>query len=191
MAKIAIISFSGYGHTQKVAEAVLQGAQTGAEATLLPIPDDGVVTDADWATLDQADAIIFGGPTYMGNMPWQFKRFADASSGRWMQEAWKDKLAGGFTNSASQNGDKGVAMIFLQTLAAQHGMLWVSLGQLPANTKASTSNDRNHMGGAAGALATSPSDASPDEAPFKGDLQSAHDYGARIAAMAARLQSAN
>ncbi|MEL6640090.1 MAG: flavodoxin family protein [Pseudomonadota bacterium] len=189
MAKIEIIYFSGYGHTTKMAEALLNGASTEGEARLWSIPQDGVVADDVWQALDAADAIIFGGPTYMGSMPWQFKRFADASSARWMQAAWADKLAGGFTNSASLVGDKGVAMGFLQTLAAQHGMLWVSLGQMPANASDSTFDDRNHAGGSAGPLGTSPSDADSTMAPRKGDLQSAYDYGVRVSALAARLTS--
>ena len=33
-----------------------------------------------WDRLKAADAIIFGSPTYMGSVSWQFKKFADASS---------------------------------------------------------------------------------------------------------------
>ena len=51
--------------------------------------------------LDAADAIIFGSPTYMGMASWQFKKFADATSKRWFTSAWKDKVAGGFTISAT------------------------------------------------------------------------------------------
>ncbi len=44
----------------------------------------------------------------------------------------------GFSNSASLNGDKQVSLQYLQTLASQHGGIWVSLGLLPANTLAAT-----------------------------------------------------
>jgi NAD(P)H dehydrogenase (quinone) len=43
------------------------------------------------------------------------------------------KLAAGFTNSGSQNGDKQNTLMQFVTFAAQHGMLWVNLGQMPGN----------------------------------------------------------
>lgn len=182
MSKIIVIYHSGYGHTKVVAEHVAKGA--GAD--LIAISADGEIAEDDWAALDAADAIVFGAPTYMGNVSWQFKKFADATSKAWFTRKWQDKLFGGFTNSASPNGDKQVALITLQTLASQHGGLWVSLGQLPSNTKAATSDDVNNLGGSVGLLVRSPADASVDEV-HKGDLKSAELYGARIAAFAAKL----
>eukprot|EP01136_Pigoraptor_vietnamica_P019265 Opistho-1_new@66653 len=102
MSKIVIVYHSGYGHTKKVAEAVAEGSG----ASLLPIDAEGNISEADWATLAAADAIIFGSPTYMGGASWQFKKFADASSKPWYAQVWKDKIAAGFTNSATLNGDK-------------------------------------------------------------------------------------
>lgn len=191
MARIEIIYFSGYGHTAKQAAAVLEGAMTKGDARLWAIPEDGVVSDELWAAADAADAIIFGGPTYMGGVPWQFKRFADESSKRWFESAWADKFAGGFTNSGSNLGDKGEAMNYLRVLAGQHGMLWVPLNQKPANLLESTPADRNWAGGSAGAFATSPADSSPEQAPRAGDLQSAYDYGARVAGFAATKVAAS
>lgn len=178
MAKIEIVYFSGFGHTTKQAEAIAQGA--GPNARLWQVPEDGIVSQDTWAALDAADAIIFGSPTYMGGPAWQFKRFADESSKRWMGQDWADKLMGGFTNSASTNGDKGSTMLFFATLAAQHSGLWVSLSQMPANTMDSTPEHTNWGGGSFGPLATSPSDSSPDQGPRAGDLDSARQYGARV-----------
>lgn len=67
----------------------------------------------------------------MGSAPWQFKKFADASSKAWFTCAWQDKVFGGFSVSASLNGDKQVTLIGMQTLASQHGGIWVSLGVPP------------------------------------------------------------
>ena len=116
---IAVLFHSGYGHTAAVAQHVANGA--GAGARLVTIDAEGNLTDEDWQALDAADAIVFGAPTYMGNVSWQFKKVADATSGRWMAGAWKDKIFGGFTNSASPSGDKQVSLIAMQTLASQHG----------------------------------------------------------------------
>lgn len=186
MARIEIISFSGYGHTLKQAESVQQGAATEGDARLWSIPDDGVMSDPFWEAADAADVLVFGSPTYMGAPAWQFKRFADESSKRWMTGAWLDKYAGGFTNSASPVGDKGDTINYFRTFAGQHGMLWVPLGQPPANLMASTRDDRNWAGGSGGAIAVSPVDASPEQGPSAGDLLSARDYGARLGQIAKR-----
>jgi NAD(P)H dehydrogenase (quinone) len=182
MSKIAIVFHSGYGHTQRVAQAVADGAS----AELIAIDADGNLPEGGWEALNAADAIIFGSPTYMGGASWQFKKFADASSKVWFTRGWQDKVFGGFTNSASLNGDKQVTLQYLNTLASQHGGLWVSLGLPPANTKAATRNDVNNLGGSVGLLVQSPSDASAAEVP-QGDLDTAKLYGARVAAIAAKL----
>jgi NAD(P)H dehydrogenase (quinone) len=182
MAKAIVVYFSGYGHTKRVAEAVAEGA--GAE--LIAVDADGNVDDHGWAALSSADAIILGAPTYMGSVPWQFKKFADATSKKWFTREWHDKVFGGFTNSASFNGDKQVTLIYLQTLASQHGGVWVSLGLPPSNTKAATRHDVNNLGGSVGLLVQSPADASVEEM-AAGDLETAKLYGARVADVARRL----
>ncbi|HMT80021.1 MAG TPA: flavodoxin family protein [Azonexus sp.] len=183
MSKIAVVFHSGYGHTRRVAEYVAEGA--GAE--LLAIDAEGNLPDGGWEKLADADAIIFGTPTYMGGASWQFKKFADASSKPWFGRVWQDKVFGGFTNSASMNGDKGATMFGLQTLASQHGGIWVSLGMLPSNAKAAARTDLNNMGGSVGLLVQSPSDASVDEIP-QGDLDTAKAYGARVADVTRKLR---
>ncbi|WP_304166963.1 flavodoxin family protein [Lonsdalea britannica] len=182
MSKIAVVYFSGYGHTKLVAEVVAESAG----ATLIPIDNNGDIEEADWQTLANADGIIFGAPTYMGSVAWQFKKFADASSKVWAERGWQDKVFGGITNSASLNGDKQVTLIYLQTLAAQHGGIWVSLGLLPANIQASTRSDINNLGGSVGVLVQSPADAGADAIPT-GDLETAKLYGARVADITRRL----
>ncbi|WP_028229555.1 flavodoxin family protein [Paraburkholderia ferrariae] len=184
MSRIVVAYHSGYGHTKKLAEAVLEGLQgAGAEAKLIAVAD---IDDAGWADLDAADAIVFGAPTYMGGASADFKKFADASSKAWFTQKWKDKVAAGFTNSATMNGDKFSTIQYFVTLAMQHGMIWTGTGLMPANTKAATRNDVNFVGGFTGLLAQSPADASPEEAPPSGDLDTARLFGARVAAVTAR-----
>ncbi|MBN3209227.1 flavodoxin family protein [Pectobacterium brasiliense] len=183
MTDVAVVYFSGYGHTKRIAEEVAEGAN----AILVVIDADGHVDEQGWETLNAADAIIFGAPTYMGSIPWQFKKFADATSKAWFTRAWQDKIFGGFTNSASLNGDKQVTLIYLQTLASQHGGIWVSLGLAPSNTLAATRNDVNNLGGSVGLLAQSPSDAGAEAIP-SGDLDTARHYGKRVADIARRFK---
>ncbi|GGP22707.1 flavodoxin family protein [Silvimonas iriomotensis] len=188
MSKIAIVYFSGYGHTAKQAEAVHEGAAAaGAEVTMYRIDAEGNLPDGAFDAIGAADAIIYGSPTYMGGPAWQFKKFADASSKPWFVQAWKNKLAAGFTNSASVNGDKFSTIQYLWTLSQQHAQVWVGTGLMPANTKAHGPSDVNWTAGFAGALAISPSDASPDEAPRSGDLETARLLGKRVAEFAAKL----
>lgn len=182
-ATIVVVYHSGYGHTQRMAQAVAEGAQ----AQLIAIDADGNLPAGGWETLAAAEAIIFGSPTYMGSVSWQFKKFADASSKPWYVEAWKDKLAAGFTNSAGLNGDKFSTLTYLFTLAMQHSMIWVSQGLLPSNKKSSTRADANHLVSYSGAMAHSPTDASPAEM-HPGDLENARKLGQRVAEVAARYR---
>ena len=175
MTKIVVVFHSGYGHTLKQAQAVAQGAQ----GELIPIDADGNLSTLQWDALDTADAIIMGSPTYMGNVSWQFKKFADASSKAWFSQTWKDKIFAGFTNSASMNGDKLLTLHYLFTLAMQHAGIWVGADKLPANTLAAQRNDVNFLGSFSGAMMQTPSDASTEQV-LAGDLETARLFGERI-----------
>jgi len=181
-ARIVVVFHSGYGHTAKIAEAV--AASSGGD--LIAIDAEGNLPENGWEQLDKATAIIFGSPTYMGNVSWQFKKFVDQSSKVWSTQGWKDKLAAAFTNSASVAGDKQTTMYTIFTMAQQHGMLWAGTGMMPSNSKAATRNDVNYLSSFAGLATASPSDASLDEMP-NGDLATAKLFGERIAAIARRL----
>lgn len=189
MTSVSVLYFSGYGHTAKVAEAVERGASsvTGAEVHVHRISETGELPDDEWRALGEADAIIYGSPTYMGGPAWQFKKVAEATSRHWLQEAWKDKLAAGFTCSAATNGDKYATIQYFWTFSQQHGQFWVGTGVLPSNYKAHGPADTNWSGGATGVLAIAPADASPDEAPSAGDIAVAEALGARVAGLAIRL----
>lgn len=188
MIAVAVTYFSGYGHTARQARAVFDGVQSisGTQARQIVIGEEGMIDAGAWDVLQEADAIIFGSPTYMGGVPWQFKRFADATSKVWASQGWRDKFAAGFTNSGSMNGDKHSTLGYLFTLSMQHAMIWVGSGLAPANRKASLRDEVNYLGAFAGAMAQSPADASPEEAPGAGDLTTARLFGERVARAASR-----
>ncbi|KVH62724.1 NADPH-dependent FMN reductase [Burkholderia sp. MSMB1072] len=183
-AKTVVVYHSGYGHTQRMAAAVADGAG----AALVAIDADGNLADDAWHTLADADAILFGSPTYMGGPSWQFKKFADASSKVWFESGWRNKIFGGFTNSASLNGDKLNTLEYFFLLAGQHGGIWVSMDIKPANLKTSARDDLNRMGAYIAPMAQTPADASPEEM-SPGDLETARRYGARVAAIAGQLRA--
>jgi NAD(P)H dehydrogenase (quinone) len=183
MAKTVVVFHSGYGHTLRMAQKVAEGAN----AQLLAIDAEGNLPEGGWEALAAADAIIMGSPTYMGSVSWQFKKFADASSKAWFSQGWKNKVAAGFTNSASMNGDKHSTLHYLFTLAMQHSMVWVGTGLLPSNHSTSTRNDINNAGSFAGAMAISPSDKGADGM-SDGDLETARLFGARVTELAAKFK---
>lgn len=185
MSNIAIVFHSGFGHTQVQAEAVARGARSvaGSAVTLIPVEQ----AEAHAAVLDAADAIIFGAPTYMGSASAPFKGFMDWSSKVFFGQKWKNKLAAGFTNSGSQNGDKLNTLTQLFIFAMQHGMVWVGLGLMPGNHDSKGGpDDLNRLGAFAGAMAQSNTDAGPDVAPPESDRRTAEHLGRRVADMAAR-----
>jgi NAD(P)H dehydrogenase (quinone) len=188
MASVAIIYHSGYGHTKKQAEAVYKGVESvGGISVHLIFVDD---VNQHWETLNQADAIIFGAPTYMGSLSAPFKSFMDATSQLWFELKWKDKIAAGFTNSGSQSGDKLNSLVQLMVFAMQHGMIWVGLGLLPGNNSSTGSlNDLNRIGSFTGAMSQSNVDQGPDLVPPQADLLTAEHLGKRVAQAAIRWKS--
>ncbi len=189
MAKIAIIYHSGFGHTQKQAESILKGALSveNIKASLIS------VTEAieKISTLKDFDAMLFGSPTYMGSVSAAFKAFMEKSTDVWFAQAWKDKLAGGFTNSLCLDGDKFNVLIQLLTFASQQGMLWLPLGisnESAANDKTTGAiNAINRTGASLGLVAQSEND-SPEVTPGIGDLKTAGLYGERFARAVLRWQ---
>jgi multimeric flavodoxin WrbA len=179
---IVIVFHSGYGHTHKIAQAVAEGS----DGHLLAIDADGSLPPGGWEKLAAADAIVFGSPTYMGNVSWQFKKFADESSKVWMSQGWKDKLGAAFTNSASVAGDKQTTLYTMFTLAQQHGMLWAGTGMMPSNAKAARRDDVNYLSSFAGLATATPSDASADEM-VEGDILTAKLFGQRLRETVSRI----
>jgi len=192
MKEVCIVFHSGYGHTARQAAAVAEGVRgvKGVHCTEIPVGELEHMEGGHWADLDRADAIIFGCPTYMGAVSTDFKQFMEATSGRWMEMKWHDKLAAGFTNSGSQNGDKQNTLQSLVSFASQHGMVWLSLNLLPGNNSSAGSvDDVNRLGSYLGAMAQSDVDAGPDVAPPEADLETARLLGRRVAKCTHRWQA--
>lgn len=181
---VAVIFHSGQGHTATLAQAVLRGVEAGGAK--------GELFDADAAILrmeelQRFDALVFGSPTYMGSVSASFKAFMEES--RLARGQWRDKLAAGFTNSASQSGDKLNTLVQLAIFAAQHGMLWVSLGlRAGNNTTRGSVDELNRLGSFLGAMAQSNVDQSAEHAPPQSDRDTAFSLGQRVATVALRFR---
>ena len=101
---LSIAYHSRFGHTAMLGDAVAEGArQAGARVSVIAVD---TMTDADWETLDTADGIVFGSPTFMGNVSAGFQAFAEHTGRRCIDGTWRHKVAAGFTNSGAKSGDK-------------------------------------------------------------------------------------
>ncbi|MBL4698416.1 MAG: flavodoxin family protein [Phycisphaerales bacterium] len=135
MTRVVVVYHSGAGHTKAIAQSVSKGASMveGVAVDVLCVDDlpklegDGAGQPA-WETLNSADAIVFGSPTYMGNVSAAFKGFMDTTGALWYGRKWMDKLAAGFTVGGGLAGDKQSTLQAMQVFASQHGMVWVSMG---------------------------------------------------------------
>jgi multimeric flavodoxin WrbA len=188
MSNIAIVYHSGFGHTKALAEAVARGADgvTDAKVSLIEVGE----AEARETELDAADAVIFGSPTYMGGVSAEFAKFKDWTSKRWMDGRWRDKLAAGFTVSASWGGDKQNTINQLLTLAAQHGMVWIGLGLPPGNNHSKGSvDDLNRTGASLGLMAQANADQGV-EGIGASEFRTAQALGRRVAEAARRWREA-
>jgi NAD(P)H dehydrogenase (quinone) len=192
MTTVAIVYHSGYGHTAVLAEAVAAGVKrAGATATVIklegPVQDFAPAIDA----VTSADAVIFGSPTYMGDISVPLRAFFEASSKMWFTQGWKDKLAAGFTNGASFGGNKDHSLMSMIVLSMQHGMIWTGPGvpnaQINRNTDAGAMLP-NRIGSTLGVVAQS-DNAAPDVTPPAGDKEFAGLLGERVAKLASKLKA--
>jgi multimeric flavodoxin WrbA len=181
---VAIVYHSVSGRTRALADAVARGASSvdGTRATVFSV--DAV----DHAALMDADAIVFGCPTYMGSASGAFKSFMDGTSAIWALQAWRDKLAAAFTHSAAPSGDKLATLIQLSVFAAQHGMVWVGLGLPPTYAGADAlATDTNRLGSHLGAMAQTPPGRDLDAS----DVRTAEHLGRRVAEATHRWKTAS
>jgi NAD(P)H dehydrogenase (quinone) len=186
---ISIIYHSGSGHTTEMAHAVARGAEATGEANvLIHVISESDFNQGRWSNeaileaLDTSDAIILGSPTYMGGVSAQLKAFMDATSTRYLQRKWVDKIGAAFTVSGLAAGDKLTTLITCATFAMQHGMIWAGVKESPV-----TGEGYNRLGfffGAAGVALFEP----PSEMPSAEDKQTGELLGKRVAKLAVKLK---
>ena len=153
MAKILVLYYSAYGHIEKMAAAVAEGArEAGASVDIKRVPEL-VPADAAKAAhfkLDQPapiakiedlvnyDAIIVGTGTRFGRMSSQMANFLDQAGGLWARGALHGKVGGAFTSTATQHGGQETTLFSIITNLLHFGMVVVGLdyghaGQMTLN----------------------------------------------------------
>ncbi|UVE17921.1 NAD(P)H:quinone oxidoreductase [Pseudomonas sp. LS44] len=198
MKKILVLYYSMYGHIERMAEAVAEGARSvpGVEVTVKRVaetmPED--LARKAGAKLDQAapvatvqeladyDAILFGTPTRFGNMCGQMRSFLDQTGGMWVKGALIGKFASVFTSTGTGGGSETTITSFWHTLA-HHGMLIVGLPYSAAEL-----SDISELRGGSpyGAATVAGSDGS--RMPSLMELALATYQGAHVAKLTTRLQ---
>ncbi|KAI9503983.1 hypothetical protein GGI25_000864 [Coemansia spiralis] len=197
MVKIFVITYSTFGHINKVAESVVKGlekagAQVGryqiaetlsdeilAKMHAAPKPDFPVIQASQ---LPEADGYLFGFPTRYGTTPAQVKAFFDATGGLWAKQALAGKSAGFFFSTASQHGGQEVTVLTSLPILAHHGIIYVPLGYPHPNLF----TNEEVVGGSpwgSGTIANSDGSRQPTEK----ELELAELQGEKFAAVAAKL----
>src|SRR6202045_1597909 len=115
MTKVLVLYYSAYGHIEKMANAVAEGArEAGASVDIKRVPElvPEAVAKASYYKLDQPapvakiddlanyDAIIVGTGTRFGRMASQMANFLDQAGGLWMKGALHGEVGGAFTATA-------------------------------------------------------------------------------------------
>jgi NAD(P)H dehydrogenase (quinone) len=198
MTKILILYWSAYGHIERMAKAVADGARSvdGAEVTLKRVPELSAEEEAKRArrNLDQRvpvatveeladyDAIVFGTPTRFGNMAGPMRAFLDRTSQLWVADALVGKVGSVFTSSATQHGGQESTILSSHITLLHHGMIVVGL---PYTCKAQTTLEEITGGSPYGASTIAAGDGSRQ--PSENELGMARFQGEHVARIAAKL----
>ncbi|WP_349568839.1 NAD(P)H:quinone oxidoreductase [Azotobacter salinestris] len=198
MKKILVLYYSMYGHIERMAEAVAEGARSvpGVEVTLKRVPEtmpeevarkvgaklDQAAPVADPKELADYDAILFGTPTRFGNMAGQMRNFLDQTGGLWVSGALVGKFASVFTSTGSGGGSETTITSFWHTLA-HHGMVIVGLPYVLPEL-----SDISELRGGSPYGAATIAGADGSRQPSEKELILASFQGAHVARLAVRMQ---
>jgi NAD(P)H dehydrogenase (quinone) len=197
MVKVLVLYYSSYGHIEKMAEAVAEGARgTGAHVDIKRVPEtvpDAVARNSHFK-LDQAapvaaiadlegyDAIIVGTGTRFGRISSQMAAFLDQAGGLWVRGVLNGKVGGAFTSSATQHGGQEITLFSIIANLLHFGMTIVGL---PYSHQGQMSVDEIVGGAPHGATTVAGGDGSRQ--PTEIDLAGARHQGELVAKTAAKL----
>ena len=200
MTRVLVLYYSSYGHIEKMAGAVAEGAtEAGAEAVIKRVPElvpeeiakkshfklDQPAPIATVAELPDYDAIILGVPTRYGNMPAQMKNFLDQTGGLWMQGKLVGKVGSVFTSTATQHGGQESTILSTHTVLLHLGFVIVGL---PYTFQGQMGVKEVTGGTPYGASTIADGDGSRQ--PSDNELAGARFQGRHVAQIAAKLRTA-
>jgi NAD(P)H dehydrogenase (quinone) len=197
MNEILVLYYSRQGSTAALARQVCRGIESiaGMQArlrTVAPltttieradpaVPNDGppYATHED---LVACSGLVLGSPTRFGNMAAPLKFFLEGTSTLWLSGALADKPAAVFTSTQTLHGGQESTLLSMMLPLLHHGMYLVGLpyseGGLTETRSGGTPYGASHVATLSGHGALSL---------IERDLAQA--LGARVAALASRLQS--
>jgi NAD(P)H dehydrogenase (quinone) len=197
MAKVLVLYYSAYGHIEKMAEAVAEGARAaGATVDVKRVPElvPAEVAKASYYKMDQAapvakveelahyDAIIVGTGTRFGRMASQMANFLDQAGGLWAKGALNGKVGGAFSSTASQHGGQETTLFSIITNLMHFGMVIVGMDY---GYQAQMGVKEVHGGSPYGATTIADGDGSRQ--PSDVELEGARYQGRKIAETAQKL----
>jgi NAD(P)H dehydrogenase (quinone) len=198
MTKVLVLYYSAYGHIERMAQAVAEGArEAGAQAMIKRVPElvpeelarksgyklDQPAPIATVQELPEYDAIVFGSGTRFGVVASQMRNFLDQTGGLWQSGALVGKVGSAFTSSATQHGGQESTILTLIPTLLHHGMVVVGL---PYAFAGQMGLDEIKGGSPYGASTITGGDGS--RMPSEADLAGARYQGKHIAQIAAKLK---
>ncbi len=198
MAKVLVLYYSSYGHVERMAEAVAEGARSvpGTEVTVKRVPElvpEEVARQAGFK-LDQPapvakpeeladyDAVIFGTPTRFGNMAAQMRNFLDQTGALWQSGALVGKIGSVFVSTATQHGGQETTITSFHTTLLHHGMIIVGVPYAVPELL-----DISEVSGGSPYGASTIAGGDGSRQPSEAELKIARFQGRRVAELAAKL----
>lgn len=179
MKSIAIVYHSRQGHTQFIAQQIQLGAAQVERIKIDLFTAEQLMSQPE--LLCHYDGLIWGSPTYLGGVSSTLKQLMDTTGPLWKKQAFKGKLAAGFTVSSLPAGDKQSTLISLFIFAMQHGMIWVGNPILPEQHQGVPyMQAANRLGSWSGLMAQA-EHASAADAFDIGDIKTAQLFGQNFA----------
>ncbi len=163
---VLVAYHSATGHTEKMAQAVAEGAKGVPGATVV-LKRVGEVIAND---LSSSDAVIVGSPVYFANMSGETKTFLDNWSLKFdlfKDRKMRDKVGAAFSTGGSVSAGKEFTILGILAAMLNNQMIVVSGG-----------------GGFGASATTGPDSPGLDE----NELASARDLGRRVAEVAALVR---
>ena len=143
MTKILVLYHSTYGHIERMAQAVAEGARQveGAQLDIKRVPEtvpeelakqsgyklDQEAPIAQVEDLADYDAVIIGAGTRYGTAASQMRAFLDQTGGLWAKGVLTGKVGSAFTSTATQHGGQETTLIGMIQNLLHFGMVVVGL----------------------------------------------------------------